>query len=64
MNKSKINDEKKRELFFSGVKVYFPRKPFNTQVSLLNNIIRAFKEKSNAIIESPTGTGKVFLLKF
>lgn len=50
-----------RPLYFSGVKVYFPRKPFSTQIALMNKLVLALENEENAILESPTGTGKVFL---
>ena len=66
-NKNKGNNNRRassgdlgdRVLYFSGVKVYFPRKPFKTQRILLSKLILALKEKENALLESPTGTGKV-----
>lgn len=62
-NEDKVKDAliKSKVLYFVGVKVYFPKNPFKTQIKLLNNLINAFKNGENAILESPTGTGKVRL---
>jgi Rad3-related DNA helicase len=50
-----------------GCAVYFPngRKPFSAQLAVMNKVLVAAKEGKNALLESPTGTGKVriFLIK-
>jgi Rad3-related DNA helicase len=49
------------ELHISGHKIFFPhgKKPFPAQLAVISKVLQALKEKKNALIESPTGTGKV-----
>jgi Fanconi anemia group J protein len=51
-------------LCIDGVSIYYPqdRKPFKPQVELSTSIIRALSQKQNALLESPTGTGKTLAL--
>lgn len=44
-----------------GYTVLFPegRKPFAAQLSVISKVLHALKEGKNALLESPTGTGKV-----
>lgn len=44
-----------------GHSVIFPdgRKPFPAQLAVISKVLQALKEKKNALLESPTGTGKV-----
>lgn len=44
-----------------GYPVYFPigKKPFPAQFAVISKVLQAMKEKKNALLESPTGTGKV-----
>jgi Fanconi anemia group J protein len=52
--------------FINGYTVYFPdgRKPFPAQLSVISKVLQALKEKKNALLESPTGTGKVGIKRF
>jgi Rad3-related DNA helicase len=45
-----------------GFVVKFPegRKPFAAQKAVISKVLEAIKGKKNALLESPTGTGKVF----
>jgi hypothetical protein len=47
-------------LYVDGINIYYPenKKPFDPQRKLSECIIRALKNKQNALLESPTGTGK------
>lgn len=47
-----------------GYSVRFPegRKPFSAQLSVISKVLQALKEGKNALLESPTGTGKVSVL--
>ena len=41
---------------------FFPYPPYHQQISIVKNIQNAIKNKQNALIESPTGTGKTLCL--
>eukprot|EP01114_Cavostelium_apophysatum_P012798 TRINITY_DN2954_c0_g2_i1.p1 TRINITY_DN2954_c0_g2~~TRINITY_DN2954_c0_g2_i1.p1 ORF type:complete len:866 (+),score=174.26 TRINITY_DN2954_c0_g2_i1:149-2746(+) len=47
-----------------GCDVLFPsgRKPYGTQLSMMDKIIRSISQKEHALLESPTGTGKSLAL--
>jgi len=49
-------------MMVSGVQVNFPRKPYSQQLAISNGCIKAIKLKKNALLESPTGTGKSIAL--
>lgn len=49
-------------VYISGHKVLFPYKPYDCQADYLKKVIEALKTKSNALLESPTGTGKTLSL--
>ena len=51
-------------LSISGYKVKFPvgKKPFPAQFSVMAQVLRALHQSKNALIESPTGTGKTLAL--
>ncbi|KAJ1913622.1 hypothetical protein H4219_005131 [Mycoemilia scoparia] len=54
-----INKKRVMESFFiGGVEVEFPFKPYTAQMQMMSQILRALKAKSNAMVESPTGSGK------
>ncbi len=44
-----------------GHSLLFPDgwKPFPAQLAVISKVLQALKEKKNALLESPTGTGKV-----
>ena len=42
--------------------VYFPYPPYAQQVSIVKVIQHAIEKKENALVESPTGTGKTLCL--
>lgn len=50
--------------FIHSIRVIFPpgRLPFTSQFQVLNKTIQAYKEGSDALIESPTGTGKAIII--
>lgn len=50
------------EILISGVKVKFPKKPYPSQMALMNKIIRGLQKKQNCLLESPTGSGKTLSL--
>ena len=47
------------EIVVSGVSLSFPFSPYPSQICLANQMIKAFKLKKHALLESPTGTGVV-----
>lgn len=46
----------------SRVKLKFPAKAYPSQVQMMNQIIRALQKGQNALLESPTGSGKSLAL--
>ena len=46
----------------SGVKVYFPFKPYECQIEYMTKVMEALNDGQNALLESPTGTGKTLSL--
>jgi hypothetical protein len=51
------------DIVVGGVSLSFPFPPYPSQVCLSNQMIRAFKLRKHALLESPTGTGE-FPLSF
>lgn len=49
-------------IYFLGVPVDFPHKPYPCQVAMLGRIIKALQQSKNCLLESPTGTGKTLTL--
>ena len=47
-------------IVISGVTVRFPYEPYDVQVEFMRNTINALEAGENALLESPTGTGKVY----
>lgn len=41
-----------------GETIEFPFEPYKTQLVLISKILQAIKQNKNALLESPTGTGK------
>jgi len=46
----------------SGSTVYFPFKPYECQSQYMDKVISALNQSQNALLESPTGTGKTLSL--
>jgi DNA repair helicase Rad3 len=44
------------------VKISFPCKAYPSQLSMMNNIVRSLQRSQNALLESPTGSGKSLAL--
>ncbi|KAJ2696995.1 hypothetical protein H4R19_005693, partial [Coemansia spiralis] len=51
-----------QSLYIGGVQVNFPFQPYPSQLGMMNHMIRALHRKQNAMIESPTGSGKSLAL--
>ncbi|GAU92233.1 hypothetical protein RvY_04341 [Ramazzottius varieornatus] len=45
-----------------GIEVNFPFEPYEIQINYMEKVIEALQTKSNALLESPTGTGKTLCL--
>ena len=45
-----------------GLHVYFPFKPYDCQKDYMSRVMEALQQKENALLESPTGTGKTLCL--
>ena len=43
-------------------RVYFPYEPYEVQVQYIKKVFNALDSKTNAVLESPTGTGKTLCL--
>lgn len=39
----------------------FPYEPYDCQIEYMKSVIKSLHNRENAILESPTGTGKVLL---
>ncbi|EAS06738.2 DNA repair helicase (Rad3) (macronuclear) [Tetrahymena thermophila SB210] len=50
------------QLNFHGVDILFPFKPYQIQEDYMRSIVEALNSKSNALLQSPTGTGKTLSL--
>ena len=44
------------------VKIHFPHKAYPSQVAMMNQIVRSLQQSKNALLESPTGSGKSLAL--
>ena len=62
INKRSIDKIFKFILFFPGVTVDFPYKPYPCQIAMLGKIIKALQQSKHCLLESPTGTGKTLTL--
>ncbi|BFZ04346.1 hypothetical protein BsWGS_07385 [Bradybaena similaris] len=51
-----------QEYKISGVSVLFPCKPYPSQFSMMDKIIKGIQRRQNCLIESPTGSGKSLAL--
>ena len=46
----------------NGIQVKFPFKPYQVQHDYMSKVIEALQKGENAVLESPTGTGKTLSL--
>jgi len=51
-----------RVLNINGYSVEFPFKPYGSQLGFMSQLLRAIKKEENALLESPTGSGKSLAL--
>jgi Fanconi anemia group J protein len=49
------------EITIGGVKVQFPNRPYPSQISMMDKIIRGLQKGQNCLLESPTGSGIIFI---
>lgn len=49
-------------LNIGGVPVEFPKEPYECQITYMDKVIQALNHGKNALLESPTGTGKTLCL--
>jgi hypothetical protein len=47
-----------------GVTVDFPYDPYECQVAYMEKVLECLDKRTNALLESPTGTGKVRLSRY
>jgi Rad3-related DNA helicase len=45
-----------------GTQVHFPFKPYSCQIDYITKVLSALNSGTNALLESPTGTGKTLSL--
>ena len=60
--KSKEFVQKQNRQVIAETDVYFPFPPYNIQTDYMANVINACSLSQNALLESPTGTGKTLSL--
>ena len=49
-------------VIIEGIEIKFPFEPYEIQKEFMKNVINALNNKKNAMLESPTGTGKTYSL--
>ncbi|KRX03204.1 P-loop containing nucleoside triphosphate hydrolase [Pseudocohnilembus persalinus] len=54
--------KKQQKLTIEGIEVIFPYEPYDVQINYMASVIRSLNKKSNALLQSPTGTGKTLCL--
>lgn len=50
------------QFMIGGINVEFPKTPYPCQIQYMEHVIRALSSGTNALLESPTGTGKTLCL--
>lgn len=55
-------DNEHHQYTINDVEVYFPYELYDCQYNYILNVLNALKKKQNALLESPTGTGKTLCL--
>jgi regulator of telomere elongation helicase 1 len=56
---SQAASRKRSEVVTHGVTIRFPFEPYECQKVYMEKVIEALQRSQNALLESPTGTGKV-----
>ncbi|CEG79472.1 hypothetical protein RMATCC62417_13933 [Rhizopus microsporus] len=57
-----VKPQKSHTLIMESVRVDFPLKPYPAQLQMMSKIIHALNRSENALLESPTGSGKSLAL--
>ncbi|KAJ1733132.1 Fanconi anemia group J protein, partial [Coemansia biformis] len=57
-----VGDVPYNSYYIGGVEVHFPFRPYPSQLGMINHMMRALNREQNAMIESPTGSGKSLAL--
>ncbi len=54
--------EQQKSIIIEGIEVYFPFEAYDIQKEYMATVIRALERRENALLQSPTGTGKTLCL--
>ncbi|XP_041348018.1 Fanconi anemia group J protein homolog [Gigantopelta aegis] len=57
-----MTSERFQEYKIGGVSILFPCKPYPSQFSMMDKIIKGIERQQNCLLESPTGSGKSLAL--
>lgn len=57
-----MNSSPQHSFFANNVKIFFPFEPYPVQKEYMTSVVEALNNRQNAILESPTGTGKTLSL--
>ena len=60
--KSKATTSSPTTVELRGIQIYFPFKPYQCQEAYMAKVLDALNNSENALLESPTGTGKTLCL--
>ena len=58
----KSTDQKTHIMTFGDIKVEFPFDPYESQKQYMEGVLKAMTNQENALMESPTGTGKTLTM--
>lgn len=56
------SDQKTNMMTFGDIKVEFPFDPYESQKQYMEGVLKAMRNQENALMESPTGTGKTLTM--
>ena len=62
MYEKKVNLSDHQKIRMSGYELFFPFSPYDVQSDYMQKVLTAIKNGENALLESPTGTGKTLCL--
>ena len=55
---NKTIQNKCNRISIEGIELFFPYKPYSTQMEYMKKVIQGLKSGQNSLLQSPTGTGK------